>query len=140
MRSPAILVACAALALVAGGCENSGSTPSKKAETAAETLLETCARDEPDAAIGVLTPPLRKAFLRGSSPARACREVLGVGSAGQDDVQLRREFRATRVASVQVEGGFARATLDTPSGLPAKIELEFVRGEWYVGNPPRSRA
>jgi hypothetical protein len=124
--------------LAVAGCGNSNPDPSDQARATAETFLESCARNEADAAIDVLSEPLQATFSRAGSTPRACSRFLGVGSPSQDDAALLTAFHRTKVASVAVSGGLARATLTPQGGAPSRIDLRFAGGEWRVESPPRS--
>jgi hypothetical protein len=127
-----LLAACLAIA----GCGYANSHPRDQAQASAKTFLESCARNDPKAAIDVLTEPLQASFSRAGSTARACSRFLGVGAASQEDAALLTAFRRTRIASLEVRGGLARATLTPPEGMQSKIDLRFADGEWRVESPP----
>jgi hypothetical protein len=129
----AVMLVC----LVAAGCDHPNTRPHDKARATAETFLESCARDRPEAAIDVLTEPLHDAFSRAGSPARACSRFLRVGDPTKDDAELLAAFRRASVGTVVVKGGLARATVAAPGGTRSKIDLGFSAGEWKVESPPR---
>src|SRR4051794_33843676 len=116
MRSAAVAVM--VVCLLAAGCDHRNPSPRDNAEATAETFLESCARDDPEAAIGALTEPLRAAFSRVGSTARACSRFLGVGDPSGTEADLLAAFGRARVSSVVVSGGLARATVAGPGGAP----------------------
>jgi hypothetical protein len=124
--------------LAVAGCGYSNPHPRDEARAAAETFVESCARNEPNAAIDVLSEPLQATFSRAGSTARACSRFLGVGGSSPDDAALLTAFRRTRVASVAVNGALARATLASPEGTRSEIDLRFSAGDWKVESPPRN--
>ena len=129
----AVMVVC----LLAAGCDHRNPSSRDHAEATAETFLESCARDDPEAAMGVLTEPLRTAFSRVGSTARACARFLGVGDPSQEDAALLAAFSRAKVSSGVVSGGLARATLAGPGGTRSNLDLGFSAGEWKVETPPR---
>jgi hypothetical protein len=124
--------------LAVAGCGYSNPDPSDQARATAETFLESCARNEAGAAIDVLSEPLKATFSRAGSTPRACSRFLGVGSPSQDDAALLTAFHRTKIASVAVSGGLARATLASPEGTRPHIDLRFSGGDWRVESAPRS--
>jgi hypothetical protein len=134
-------VAAAALALIciaAAGCGYSNPDPRDNARATAETFLESCARNDSEAATDVLTDPLRASFSRIGSPPRACSRLLGVGAPSLDDPALLNTFRRTKIVSLEVRGGLARTSLAPPQGARSEIGLRFSAGEWKVDSPPGS--
>jgi hypothetical protein len=135
MRPAAVAVT--VICLLAAGCEHRNPSPRDNAEATAETFLESCARDDPEAAVGALTEPLRAAFSRAGSTARACSRFLGVGDPSGNEAELLATFGRARVSSVAVSGGSARATVAAPPGARSSLDLGFSAGEWKVETPPR---
>ena len=136
MRKAAVVVS--VVCLLAAGCDHRNPSPRDNAEATAETFLESCANDDPEAAMGVLTEPLRTTFSRAGPTARACSRFLRMGNPSGDEAALLATFRRARVSSVVVSGGLARATVAAPGGARSTLDLGFSAGEWKVETPPRS--
>jgi hypothetical protein len=136
MRLGAVVLLAACLAVA--GCGYANPHPRDQAKASAKTFLESCARNDSLAAIDVLTEPLQASFSRAGSTSHACSRFLGVGAASQEEAALLTAFRRTRIASLEVQGGLARASLVPPEGKRSKLDLRFADGEWKVESPPVS--
>lgn len=120
------------LALLAAGCGNSTTGPVEQARDTAATLLESCARESPNAVAGLLTSATRQTFIAAPSTADGCLRVLKL-SGPRDREEFKSAFGNGKVGQASVRGGFAAVDVVTGAGEETSIELEDVRGDWYVG-------
>jgi hypothetical protein len=122
--------------LAVSGCGYRNPTPRDKARAAAETFVDSCARQEPARAVEVMTDSLRASFIRAGSAAEACARLMGLDPAGLSGPALADAVRTVSVESVAVSGAVARATLRAPGGARQQLGLGFTGGEWKVDTGP----
>lgn len=133
-RRPAATAA--VLAVLIAGCEAAG-VPSR-AEQARDTvqgLLTTCARGEATPSQEALVTAAREAFATGASAREGCNVIVRLADEPSEP-ELRELFEGAEVTRVRVVGDSARAGIEAPGGRASTVELEHVRGRWYVTNTP----
>jgi hypothetical protein len=137
-RSTFPLRALAALTLTValGGCnaKTAANDPTDKARTTVETFMEACGHRETDAVAELLTEDTRTKFIEGSHTAESCAKVLGIPPEG-GTAALEGAFSTSRVTAAESNGGYASVTVEIPDRGSSTVELEEVRGRWYVSNP-----
>src|SRR3954447_5113517 len=123
--------------LVAGACGYAQPSTTDQVRASAATFVSSCARGLPEAAVDVLTEPLRATFVNVGPARRACARFLGIDPRGMSDAQLDGLLRALSVRSVRLEGDVAQVTLAGAAGPRAPPELGSAGGGWLGGGPPQ---
>jgi hypothetical protein len=131
LRRP-LRVAVLLLASLAGGCIETASGPEDRVWAALESFFATCARQNSEAGLRLLTRLAREPFLAADSPADACNRLLGFEARVSDAASF---YGETEVEGVHVDGDVADATVVSPEGDETVVELENVGGLWRVGGP-----
>jgi hypothetical protein len=130
-RSSAVACLTVAVAMAAAACGTSTTGPEEQVQSAAETLLESCAKLSPNAVLSLLTTAVRRDFVGESSTADGCARVLGLDEPPRVH-DLKTALGNAEVTRTSVRGGFATAEIVTGDGDQTELGLEQVRGEWYV--------
>lgn len=119
-------------AAAAGGCGETAG-PADKAHAAVATFLARCAVGDAVAAQYALNEPAKRVMLEARSPREGCVLILGIPLEEAVPARLKDTLELTEVGAVDADGGFATVQVESPSGA-SEVELEYVRGEWYIGS------
>lgn len=136
LRAAPALVAAGLMAASAAGCGAEATVSGgldEKAESTVSTLLETCARGDGEAVLGLLTPPAREMVIGAESVSEGCDRVLGLGV--ESEVEAPTAFRAAEVVSVEMGDDIGSATIRAESGESSEVELENSGDSLLVTNP-----
>lgn len=141
-RLRAATLAVAAGALLAG-CESDAETPpGERAVVTSEVLIRACAESDPLVALETLTAPLEAEFVEAESVGAACARLLGnaveladpvveVDPAAREGKPILEGIEEAAVTAVEVSGGFAHATVESPAGS-TELELELGPFGWLI--------
>jgi hypothetical protein len=99
---------------------------------ALESFSATCARQNSEVGLRLLTRLAREPFLAADTPADACNRLLGFDARVSDAASF---YGETEVDGVHVDGDVADATVVSPDGDETVVDLENVGGLWRVGGP-----
>lgn len=130
------LAAAAVLAAAAAGCQTGIAGPEEQARSTVEAFLLACAREDPNAAVDLLSPPAQAELVAAEGPLEGCRRLLGLAPLeALPDERLRDAFRAARVVQVREEGGFGEASVEAPGGARSVLSLEDTGDRWLIERP-----
>ncbi len=129
------LISAAVAAIAASGCGNPSATEPERASATVETLLDACAAQEPEAALAVLTPPARSAFLDAPSVLAGCTRLIDLRLEEESSAAAVVAFDDAVVPEARVDGGFGTATIRLRGEVADEVELESVSGDWLISAP-----
>jgi hypothetical protein len=134
-----LAVLCLASAAISGcSSKTAANGPVDKARSTVAAFLAGCARGDAPAVADLLAEDQRAKFIEGGHTRRSCDKVLKLGggeTTPPGEAKLKGIFSNTRVTNAETNGGFASVSVEAPDARRSTVELESVRGIWYLSNP-----
>ena len=124
------LVLALAVATLLSGCLQQGPEPQDRVEASVHAFLAACAREDSEAALGVLTSLQRTEFLAADTVADACAGALGLAPLGAASAAS--VFGRATVGAVRVDGDTGGARLEAGTGETTSVELEDAGDGWLL--------
>ena len=133
-------LAVAGVLLVVAGCGEEtwghSAVAQEQARAAVETWLGSCANEESEAVVEVLTPQTRELIFKAPSVLAGCARIARLGlPPDADRKQLEELFRTAHVEHTAVAAGFGTALVRSAKGTTSEFQVEFDRGRWILSNP-----